>query len=140
MTFGPVPIPIFSSLLDVSFYFPSTDITVTGWVGSPDNSNLYNNIDESAASDADYIISPNLATNSSIIMGLSTPMLADTYEISVRGKYISGSGSVRVLLLDGANAVLATSSWQSLTTGYATYILNVVLTSTATRVKVEVSA
>lgn len=38
---------------------PSTDVTITGITGTPDNTNKYANIDESSASDTDYIYSAN---------------------------------------------------------------------------------
>lgn len=41
------------------FLRPSTDVTITGITGTPDNTNKYANIDETSASDTDYIYSAN---------------------------------------------------------------------------------
>lgn len=121
-------------------YQPGSDITVTGWTGSPDNVNLYANIDESTASDADYVLSPSLSgTPGPAIFGLSPSSLATgNYTVNVRARRTGSVGQLRALLVDSSGTTVGTSSWQSLTTTYTTYNLAITTTGTAARLRFEV--
>lgn len=117
-------------------YRPGSDVSTSGWVGTPDNTALFTNIDDISVDDADYISSTDSSTPA--IFGLTSALVAGTYDITIRAKFV-GAGRIRVLLLNSSNTVLATSSWQTLTASYATYLLNVVLAATATRFRIEIA-
>lgn len=118
-------------------YRPSSDISLTGWTGVPDNVNLYANIDEVTPSDTDYITS--VVTGASpATMGIG-PMVAGTYVVRVRAATTSGTGIVRVKLLDSSGATLGTSADQSITTTPTNYDLSVTTSGTAARVSIEIA-
>lgn len=120
---------------------PNSDITVTGWIGSPDNVNLYNNIDEVTPSDADFILSPDITGGPGpAIFGISPSQPAGTLDIRIQASRTGASGDIRALLLDGTGATVGTSSWQTLTASPAQYVLTVTTTGTAERVRLEVRA
>lgn len=121
-------------------YQPGSDITVTGWTGSPDNVNLYANIDESTPSDTDYVLSPSLSgTPGPAIFGLSPSSLAaGNYTVNLRARRTGVGGQVRALLVNSSGTTVGTSSWQSLTTTYTTYNLAITTTGTAARLRFEV--
>jgi hypothetical protein len=118
---------------------PTADITVAGWTGSPDNVNLYANIDESTASEDDYVLSPSLSsTPGPAIFGLSPSLSTGNYTVNLRARRTGSVGQVRALLVDGSGTTVGTSSWQSLTTAYTTYNLSIATTGTAARLRFEV--
>lgn len=75
---------------------PNTDISKTGWTGVSDNTNLYNNIDESSASEADY----NYSTHNAIrtyeckLSGVSDPSSGSGHVVSYRIAASDSSGSI----------------------------------------------
>jgi hypothetical protein len=118
---------------------PTSDVTVSGWTGSPNNTNLYDDIDESAASDSDYILSPSVSSSPGpAIFGLSPSLAAGNYTVNLRARRTGSVGQVRALLVDGSGTTVGTSSWQSLTTTYTTYNLSITTTGTAARLRFEV--
>lgn len=118
---------------------PSSDILVTGWIGDPDNTNLYANIDEVSPSDTDFIISPNLSGSPGpAVFGISPTQTAGPLTVRVRAQRAGASGQIRVLLQDSSGVTVGTSSWQVLTASPATYNLNVTTTGTAARARLEV--
>jgi len=120
---------------------PNSDITVTGWVGDPDNVNLYANIDEVTPSDTDFIISPSLgASPGPAIFGISPTLSTGTYDIRFRADRTGASGQIRLLLQDSGGSTVGTSAWQTLTASAAQYTLNVTTSGTASRVRLEVQA
>jgi hypothetical protein len=120
---------------------PSSDITVTGWTGSPDNTNLYTNIDETVASDTDYILSPSVSDSPGpAIFGIFPTLASGSYTVKVRARRTGSVGQVRALLLDSSGTTVATSSWQALTTSATTYELSVTTTGTAARLRFEVQS
>ena len=127
---------VVSDLLTTLFTV-SSDILVTNWVGTPNNTTLFANIDDTIVDDLDYITSPDNSTPA--VFGLSNSIPSGSYDIIVRARN-TGSGILRIVMLDSSNNVLATSSWQTLTSVYTTYLLNVVLTATASRFRIELSA
>ena len=120
---------------------PGSDITVTGWIGDPDNANLYNNIDEVSPNDADYIISPSLSGSPGpAVFGLSSTLDAGTYNVRTRARRTGTTGQIRALLLDASGTTVGTGSWQALTQTPITYELSVTTSGTAARVRIEVQA
>ena len=117
---------------------PSADVTTSGWVAST-GTDFFALIDETSYNDADYFTSPTLGTGSPITLTLSSSIVAGTYDVRIRAKRTDTVGQVRVLLLDGSNTTMGTSSWQALTTSFASYTLSVTTSGTATRVRIEVS-
>lgn len=122
----------------VSIYRPSSDVLTTGWTGTPDNTDLYKNIDEVTASDTDYITSPTITGGESTIMGLSGSLVAGTWDVRYRANFTGTSADVRITLLDGSNVSQGVSSWQTVTSSYADYTAQITTTGTATRVMIEV--
>ena len=124
----------------IEVFKPSSDITVTGWTGSPDNVNLYANIDESTASDTDYVLSPSVSSSPGpAIFGLSPSSLAaGNYTVNLRARRTGSVGQVRALLVNSSGTTVGTSSWQTLTTTYTTYNLAITTTGTAARLRFEV--
>jgi hypothetical protein len=125
----------------VTIYRPGTDITVTGWTGTPNNANLSANINESAASDAEYITSPDLSggTPGPFIGTLNGSVPVGTWDVRFRGDYTSGSArQIKFTLLDGSNASVGAGSFQTLTTSFALYTSTITTTGIATRFKIEV--
>lgn len=120
---------------------PSSDITVTGWTGSPDNTALYANIDETTASDTDYIMSPSVSDSpGAATFGIFPSLASGSYTIKVRARRTGSVGQVRALLLDSSGTTVGTSSWQSLTTSATTYNLALLTTGTAARLRFEVQS
>ena len=130
------PGPLFDSIAR-----PSSDITVTGWSGSPDNTALYTNIDETTASETDYIMSPSVSDSPGpAIFGIFPTLVSGSYTLKVRARRTGSVGQVRALLLDSSGTTVGTSSWQSLTTSATTYDLAVITTGTAARLRFEVQS
>lgn len=117
---------------------PSSDVTTTGWTGVSDNTNKFANIDETTASDTDYITSPSISGGEYIIFGLSGSLAAGSWDIRYRANFVGSSADVRITLLDGSNVSQGTSGWQTVTSTFADYTATVTTTGAATRVKIEV--
>ena len=109
----------------------------SGWVPST-GSDLFGCIDESTASDVDYITSPDLSTSAT--MGLTASVPAGNWAVNVRGRRMGVTGSIRVVLLSSGGAPVGTSSWQPLTAGFADYSFNVTTSGAADRFRIEVQA
>lgn len=122
----------------VSISRPTADVTTSGWTGNPDNVTLYTNIDESAASDTDYITSPTISGGESIIFGITPSLAAGTWDVRYRANFVGASAQVRITLLDGSNVSQGVSGWQTVTSTYALYTASVTTTGAAVRVKIEV--
>lgn len=117
---------------------PNSDVLTAGWVAST-GTDLYAMIDETAASDTDYITSPDLTSGASTtIHGLSQPLATGTYTVRFRSeKATAPARSVRVHFMNSSSTVVGSSSWQALTTSYATYELSITTSGLATRVGIE---
>jgi hypothetical protein len=117
---------------------PSSDVTTTGWTAYPDPP-LYAKIDEVTPDDNDYITSPDLnSTPGPAIFGISSSLVAGSYDVRFRARRTSTSGQARVSLLDSSNVSQGTSGWVTLTASFAQYTASVTTTGTATRVRIEV--
>lgn len=126
---------------------PGSDITTTGWYGTPDNVTKYANIDEASASDTDYITSPPVTgTVDPITFGIKdqtgnpNTLPVGTWDVTVRANYGEGltASQVKVTLLDSGGASVGTSAWQTVTTSYADYTLSITTTGIAARIRIEV--
>lgn len=115
---------------------PTSDILTTGWTAVPGGS-LYDMIDEASPSDADYITRAQAGTEPAIFGIPQVPAGPNT--IRIRAAATSGSGQVRVLLLDGSGSTVGTSAWQSIDATPTTYALSVVASAAAARVRIEAS-
>ena len=105
------------------------------------NTSFYDAIDEPSYNDTDAIISPSLNTSPEPAkFGLDTSLDAGTYNVNVRARKTDTTGDIRATLIDSAGNVVGTSSWQTLTDIYQTYVLSVTTTATASRVGLEVRA
>jgi hypothetical protein len=117
---------------------PNSDISAPGWTAVP-SGQLYTTIDEASASDADYIYSP-ISGISNASFGLASPISAGTQQVSFRMSSTSLSpANVRIRFLDSLNVSVGVTADQPLTATLTTYTLAVVLSNTATRVRVEVT-
>lgn len=117
---------------------PSSDILTSGWTGTPDSTNLFNNLDEVTSSDTDYITSPTITGGENTIMGLSGTLATGTWDVRYRANFVGSSAQVRIHLLDGSNAAVGVSGWQTVTSSFADYTAQVTTSGAAVRVKVEV--
>ena len=136
--FKPVTRTIGAVISGVTISRPSSDITTTGWTASS-GAVLYDMIDESVASDVDYIISPSLSGSPGpAVFGLSSTLDAGTYNVRTRARRTGTTGQIRALLLDASGTTVGTGSWQALTQTPITYELSVTTSGTAARVRIEV--
>lgn len=119
----------------ISVYRPGSDIAVSGWTPST-GTDLYACIDETTASDADYITSPDVGTTPATF-GLTASVPAGTWAVNLRGQFLGTSGQVRVLMQDSGGSTVGTSGWQALTGSFADYTLTVTTSGTAERVRIE---
>lgn len=115
---------------------PNSDILTTGWTAVPGGS-LYDMIDEASPNDADYITRAQAGTEPAIFGIPQVPAGPNT--IRIRAAATSGSGQVRVLLLDSSGSTVGTSAWQSIDATPTTYALSVVASAAAERVRIEAS-
>ncbi len=145
--YAPLRRTIPSAQIAVTIARPGSDITTTGWTGVPNNTNKYANIDETSADDSDYINSPPVTgTVAPIIFGIVdqnggvNTLPVGTWDVHVRATYIDGltASQVRVTLLDSGGTSVGASSWQTVTSSFATYTLSITTTGIAARIKVEV--
>lgn len=118
---------------------PVSDVTVTGWVGSAGGA-LAALINENVASDAEYITSPALSGSATAaIFNLDKTYMAGTYSVKVRAAVDTGSGVLRVKLLNGSNVQQGVTADQAISTVVTTYTLPITITGSATRISVEVT-
>lgn len=117
---------------------PALDITTAGWTAST-GADFFALIDESSASDADYITSPSITgATAPVTLALAYPMNTGNWTWSVRAKTSSGTATMRVYLLNDAGTVVGTSADQTITSTYTTYSLAITISGPATRARVEV--
>lgn len=117
---------------------PTSDILTTGWTAST-GSDLYAMVDESTASDSDYITSPLLSSPTPNTFGITPSAPTGTHTVRIRGSRTETTGQVRVHLLDASNAVMGSSAWQALTSSFTTYPLSITTSGAATRMQIEVA-
>lgn len=98
-------------------HHPNGDIGQPQWV-SPSGWKRWEALDESAASDSDYVFAD---VGSQPYVAEIGPLAAGTYTTRVRASVASGNGTLTIRLLDASLAVLATSSPQTVTTTPTTF-------------------
>ena len=122
-----------------SIYRPGTDISVSGWLGVPNNSNLAANMAEATRDDASYVQSPGLdVTMQAGIFAWNTPVPAGTWTITYAGEYTGAYGQMRISMLDASSSVLASGSRQALTSCWVEYTDTITIGATAPRFQIEV--
>ena len=107
------------------FLRPDSDNLTTGWTDqAAGTTNLYQTIDETSASDADYVRSPNNPGSSDIVrFGLSNPgVVVDTAQpvtIRVRHRFDAVSNTV-VVRLNESTFTRAARTFNSIGSSFAT--------------------
>lgn len=119
----------------VSVYRPGSDIAVSGWTPST-GTDLFACIDETTASDTDYITSPDLSTSAT--MGLTASVPIGTWAVAYRGRFVLTTGSIRMVLLDSSSSVVGTSAWQAQSGSFSDYTAVITTTGIADRIRIEV--
>jgi hypothetical protein len=118
---------------------PGADVSVVGW--SFTGSSLSASINEVTRNDASYIEAAYGVTGA--IVTLDIPRSPGNHTISFTSEYLVGfasSGQFKFSLLDDTNTVLGTTGWQAVTSIIVQYDLPVTISSTATRLKIEIQA
>lgn len=105
-------------VLDARYGRPNLDLSAGSWTPST-GGDLYAMVDESTASDTDYISVTGASTCSLALNGVVDPVSSSGHVIRYRAKN-SGAGSLTVTLKQGATTI-ATSTNNSLTASYADY-------------------
>ena len=122
---------------------PGADVLTTGWQAST-GSDLFDMIDETTASDSDYIYRDLAGTDPYIFdlykAGAAYSLPAGAHTIRMRHSMSSSTGQVRMLLLDSSNGVVGTGAWQAVTTSWATSEFTITTSATATRGRIEAQA
>lgn len=92
------------SFVSVTFQYarPTADVTPGSWTPST-GTDLYAVIDETTASDTDYILAQSATTCVIQLGSLSDPTASDNHVLSYR--LLAGSGSVTVRLKQGATTI-----------------------------------
>lgn len=113
---------------------PVSDATAAGWTAST-GSDLYAMIDESVASDSDYIISPAISGAATwVVLNLQYPLATGTRTVPVRGAVDTGTGTMKVRLQDDAGTIVGTAIDTAVTSTPTTYNLSFTLSGPATRI------
>ena len=119
-------------------YIPVSDVANSGWTGVPNNTSLYDDIDETVPSDLDYIVSGPVDIAYPITFELSSAVPATTTLINIRARKTKEVGEIRCVFLNASNSIVGISAWIALTNTFTTYPFNVTTTDTATRIRLEV--
>lgn len=122
-------------IASVTIYRPGSDISVSGWTPST-GTDLYACIDETTASDGDFIISPDLSTNATF--GFTTPVPAGNWDVNFRARRIGDGASIRIVMLDSGGSSVGASGWQAQSGSFTDYVASVTTTGTADRFRIEV--
>jgi hypothetical protein len=115
------------------------DVLTTGWTPST-GTIVASTINEIVINDTTFSTSPSLLAPQPLIMTLDAPLAAGAWAIEVRANVTSGSGLIKVSLLNDSNVVQGVSAWQNINTSYTTKTVAITTTGTATRVQIETSA
>lgn len=116
---------------------PTSDITTTGWTLSA-GAQAFDLVDETVASDADYVTSPPMdGGQGPLIFGIPE-VLAGPHIVNVRARFTGNSGQIKASLLDVSNVVQGESAWQVITGTFTDYAIPVTTTGAAVRLRIEV--
>jgi len=119
-----------------TIYRPSSDLSVAGWTFSGAAS-VAAAIGETAASDAEFATSPNLADPATVAISPSLP--AGTWAVKLRPRRnLAGVGQVRVRLLNSSNVDVGGSDWITPTTSFSLFEVGFTTTGLADRLRIEV--
>lgn len=119
-----------------TIYRPSSDLSVAGWTFSGAAS-VAAAIGETAASDAEFATSPNLAGPATVAISPSLP--AGTWAVKLRPRRnLAGVGQVRVRLLNSSNVDVGGSDWITPTTSFSLFEVGFTTTGLADRLRIEV--
>jgi hypothetical protein len=125
---------------NVTIWRPASDVLVTSWTGTPNASNLYANINEEVLSNASYIQSPDVTSNTNPVVFALTNSIdtAGSYVVKVTAKKTDTAGQLKITLENDSSTSMGSSSWQTLTNSWVEYPIAVTTTGRATRVRVEI--
>lgn len=113
---------------------PSADVTTTSWTTST-GTDFYALIDETSASDADYIDSPTITgTPEWIVMSLQYPLATGERMVPVKASVSTGTGTLKVRLQDDTAAVVGNAVDQAVDDTPTVYNLPITLSGPATRI------
>ena len=115
---------------------PTSDIAGTGWNPSSAGAGLYTMVDEAAADDADYVVSP--VPSQELVFGIA-PQPAGNYTKTLRLAVSHGSAVVTYSLLDAGGAQVGAAAPVTITTTPTTYTLELTTTGTAARERLVVA-
>lgn len=120
--------------------FTKTDVSTTGWTGSPDNVVLSNNINEVTSSTAEYIQSPPITgSQGPADFDLNNSLGVGTWEVDVTFKYTLSAADVKFTLLNAGGTSVGDSGWIAASSVFAGYTPTITISSgTATKLRVEV--
>lgn len=122
---------------------PGADVLSTGWHASS-GSDLYAMLDETSASDSDYIYRDLAGTDPFVfdlyLDGVAYSLPAGTHTIRMRPSVSSGTGQIRLLLLDAGGATVGTGDWQAVSDAWATVTHTITTSDVATRGRIEAQA
>jgi hypothetical protein len=119
----------------VTAYYPGTETAAAGWTASTGGS-LSSCISETVASDADYIISPDVTTSITFAWAPASLPIG-TWGINWHGMKTGTTGQIRIVLLDGGGTVLATGSYHAQTGAFANYTDTLTIASASTHFRIE---
>lgn len=132
--------PIFSNIPEtISIYYPASDVEVTGWTAST-GVVLANCLDELTLERSDYITSPNVADPSAqpVVLSLSSPLPAGTWDLSIDIKRLVGLSDYVVELINDSNVVQGFGYLEDSTVNEeVTQILPIVTSGVSTRIRIQ---
>lgn len=128
--------PALVMLYSSGLYRPIADVTTTGWATTAGT--RVGAINEISANDTSYVTSPVLSGTPGGLTVTVPEMPAGSYMTRMRARRTGATGEARVVYLTSADVQVGATSWQALTDNWATYALNVTLTGTAARARIEV--
>jgi hypothetical protein len=132
----PIWVPVSSTVVSISR--PTADVFRTGWTGTPDNTNLYTDINETTFDDASYITSPTITGGEYTTYDFLPTQAAGNIDVRFRAWFTGSSAQARIHLLDGSGTLLGTSAWQTVTSTVNPYTASLTTTGISSRVKIEV--
>lgn len=120
--------------------YTASDMSTTGWTGSPDNVVLANNINEELSDTAQYIQSPAITgSQGPADFDLNNYLGVGTWEVDVTFKYTLSAASVKFTLLNAGGTSVGDSGWIAASSVFAGYTPTITISSgTATKLRVEV--
>ena len=121
----------------VTIYRPAGGATLGDWTST--EATLWQALDETVASDTDYITSPGLIATAQATpaITLSEAVPAGSYTVRVRSDRTQTSGQIRVVFYNASEVEQGATAWQAVTGAFVTYELSATLSGTADRFRIE---